>query len=441
MKETRLTHSEGVVASASSRLFPRACAVVWLLVLLVIFPAQDVLGQRRRGQRTRPATAGQPSQQQQNPPSPQNTSQDSFELLAAEASVAREGDRLDDAVAAYKKALVIRPDWAEGWWYLATIHYDRDNYAEAAKGFREAARLQPKAGATWAMLGICEFQLARYDDALIHIQQGRMLGIIDNQELTRVMRYHEGVISILKGEFEKAQQTLGTLSYEGVKGEDLIIALGLAALRLGVQPKLVDINYRDRDLIRRAGLAEHFAAQKNMSDAHREYDVLARDYAKVPNVQYAYGRFLLINRDEDGALAAFLRELENWPKHVLARCQVANIKLLHKDIEGGLPYAEEAAKQSPRLPLARYLLGRLLLEANQNQRAIQELEVAAQMVPNEAKIYFALARAYTRVKRKADADRARETFTQLSKQAQSEASAGASALPDEPPGADTTPQP
>ncbi len=425
MKETRLTHPSA------------ARAIVWLLALLVMFPAQDVLGQRRRSPRAR----GQQQQQQQPAQTPQNTPQGNFDLLAAEASVAREGDRLDDAIAAYKKALAIKPDWAEGWWYLATIHYDRDNYAEAAKGFREAARLQPKAGAAWAMLGLCEFRLALYDEALIHIQQGRTLGLGDNQELTRVMRYHEGVLSILKGEFEKAQQTLGTLSYEGLKSEDLIIAHGLAALRLGMAPRQVDINYRDRDLIRRAGLAEHFAAQKNMSDAHREYDVLARDYAKVPNVQYAYGKFLLMNRDEEGALAAFLRELENWPKHVLARCQIANIKLLHKEIESGLPYAEEAAKQAPRLPLARYLFGRLLLEANQNQRAIQELEIAAQMVPTEAKIYFALARAYTRMKRKEDADRARETFTRLSKQAQNEASAGASALPDDAPGADATPQP
>jgi predicted Zn-dependent protease len=157
-------------------------------------------------------------------------------------------------------------------------------------------------------------------------------------------------------------------------------------------------------------------------------------------VQYAYGRFLYVNRDEEAALAAFQRELENWPKHVLARCQIAYIKLQRKDIEGGLPLAEEAVKQAPRLPLAHYLLGRLLLEAGQNQRAIEELEAAAQMVPNEAKIYFALARAYTRVRRKEDADRARETFTRLSKQA-SEAQGGSSALPDDNVAPERSPQP
>ncbi len=194
-------------------------------------------------------------------------------------------------------------------------------------------------------------------------------------------------------------------------------------------PKQVDINYRDRDLVRRAGLAQHFAAQKNMSDAQREYDMLARDYGKVANVQYAYGLFMMTNRDDELALAAFEREIQNWPKHTLARCQIANIKLRNKDIEGGLKYAEEAVKMAPRLPLAHYLLGRLLLEVGQSERAIQELEEAAQMVPSEPKIFFALARAYNKANRKQDAQRARETFTKLSQSAQTEGQS--SVLPDD----------
>jgi tetratricopeptide (TPR) repeat protein len=408
-----------------------------LLSLLVVSVTWSASGQQPRAPRTDTVPISRPAGETQSAPP------GDFAQLAAEAEAARESDRLEEAVSAYHKALALQPRWAEGWWYLATILYDQDSYAEAARAFREAARLQPKAGAPWAMLGLCEFQLARYDDALNHIQQGRQLGLGDNAELTRVMRYHEGVIAILKGEFEKSQQTLGTLSYEGLKSEDLIIALGLAVLRIGVLPKQVDINYRDRDLIRRAGLAEHFAAQRNTSDAQREYDLLARDYAKVPNVQYAYGRFLMMNRDEDGALAAFQRELVNWPKHVLARCQIANIKLTHKDIEGGLPLAEEAAQLAPRLPLAHYLLGRMLLEAGQNVRAAQELELTANMVPGEAKTYFALARAYTRLHRKEDAERARETFTRLSKQAtEGEGQGGIdSALPADAAAADKPPQP
>ena len=392
----------------------------------------NIKGQRRV-QQPGSAPAEQVAATPRESAGPQN-----FDTIAAAASAARESDKIDEAIGLYRQAVALRPSWAEGWWFLGTLYYDRDNYSQAAQAFKQAAQIQQKVGAPWAMLGLCEFQLTRYDDARTHLDQARKLGLGDNTELVHVMRYHDGVLSILKGDFEKAQETLGSLSYEGLKSEELIISLGLAILRIGMTPKEITIDYPDHALIRRAGLAEHFAAEKNMSDAQREYDMVARDYAKAPNVQYAYGRFLLMNRDDEGAQAAFQRELQNWPKHALARCQLANIKLRNKDIEGGLPLAEEAVKIAPRLPLAHYVLGRLLLDAGQNDRAIAELETVSQMVSNEPKIYFALARAYTKAKRKQDADKARATFTRLS---QVEDAGQGSGLPDDNSTTDKPPQP
>jgi tetratricopeptide (TPR) repeat protein len=388
-------------------------ALAYCLLLSGFAPAS---AQRRAAQQRRPATTV--AAQQPAPATPSPAAQQEFEQVAAQAAAARDGDRVEEAIGLYKRGLALRSDWTEGWWFLATLYYDADNFAEAARAFSVAARQQPKAGSPVAMLGLCEFQLGKYDDALTHIQRARALGVGDNQELTRVMRYHEGLLSILRGEFEHAQQTLGTLSFEGLKTDDLIVALGLAALRRGMLPRGVTNSYPDRDLIRRVGLAEHFAAQKDIADAQREYELVARDYAKTPDVQYAYGRFLFANRDDDGALAAFQHEIENYPKHALARIQIAYIKLKNRDPEAGLPFAEDAAKLYPRLPLSHFVLGRMLLETGQNARAVEELELARQMAPEYPQIYFQLARAYAKANRKADAERARETFLQLNKKAE-----------------------
>jgi tetratricopeptide (TPR) repeat protein len=422
MKEIYL-RSQAQTVSAS------LCCLGLLGCLLVSF--LGALGQQRRAQR-QPASAGQQQAGTEGHPA---TLPD-FDKLAADASAAREGDRIDEAIALYRKALALRPQWAEGWWYLSTLYYDHDNYPEAARGFKEAAQLQKKAGSPWVMLGLCEFQLARYDDAYSHIQQGRELGIGDNAELNRVMRYHEGLLRLVKGEFERAQQTLGILSYEGLNSEDLIIALGLSVLRMGMLPKQVDINYRDREVVRRAGLAEHFNAQKDISDATREYELLAKDFPKFPNVQYAYGRFLLASRDNERAVAAFQHELENSPKHALARLQIAYIKLLNKEAVEGVPLAEEGVRLHQRLPLGHYILGRLLFDAGQNARAIEELELAKSLRPDEPKVYFALSRAYAKANRKADAEHAREIFTRLSQQGDQAAGGGdvrGDALPDDNP--------
>jgi predicted Zn-dependent protease len=116
--------------------------------------------------------------------------------------------------------------------------------------------------------------------------------------------------------------------------------------------------------------------------------------------------------------------LENSPKHALARLQIAYIKLKNKEPEQGLQLAEEAVKLSPRLLLGHYILGRMLLDAGEAERAISELELSQKMAPEEPKIYFALSRAYTKVGRKADAERARQTFTRLNAAAEAAAAQG-----------------
>ncbi|CDM64384.1 tetratricopeptide repeat protein [Pyrinomonas methylaliphatogenes] len=377
----------------------RATGVSCLAVLLCcLLAVQDVAGQKRRSARQ---GAGASSQE--------------FARLAAQAAEAREAGRIDEAIEFYQKAVRLRPRWDEGWWYLATLLYDRDRYAEAARAFERAAALHPQAGIAWAMLGLCEFQLRQYDAAFAHIQRGRELGLVQNEELLRVLKYHEALLFLLKGDFETALQRLDVLANQGLNTEELIMALGLALLRIPILPSQLDPTSRDRELIRRLGWAELQAAQKNFTDAQREYERIAAEYAKTPNVQYAYGRYLVSRRDDDKALAAFKREIENSPQNGLARLQIAYIKLKNREPAEGIPFAEEAVRLNPRDPLAHYILGRLLFDLGQTARAIESLETARTLAPQEPKIYFALARAYARANRRADAEQAREMFLKLNK--------------------------
>jgi tetratricopeptide (TPR) repeat protein len=382
--------------------------VSYSLFLLIVVCSFPVIAQQRRPK----APAQAPAQQQ------------SFDQLKEQADQAREAGRLDEAISLYRKGVSVRPNWIDGWWYLATLLYESDRYEEAIGAFKRTTVLQPKVGAPWAMLGLCEFRLGDYDNAARHLQQGRRIGVGDNRELGRVMRFHEGQLLLLKGDFDAAQTIFAALSYDNLNHEDLIIAHGLASLRLGMIPSQVKPDYRDRDVIRRIGFAEHQAAQKNMGDAQRSFDQAVADYSKTPGVQYAYGKFLLNRRDEDGAVAAFQREIGNSPNHALARIQIAYIKLSNKDAASGLPYAQEAVNLHPRLPLSHYILGRVLFETGDNAKAITELEVARRLAPNEPRVHFALSRAYAKAGRKVEAEQARETFARLNKQVESDGVSG-----------------
>lgn len=382
---------------------------VAVFCLLFFFPAQ---AQQRRA---RPAA--KPNKAQAN-------KQANFDQLKTQADEAREAGRLEDAIELYRKAVAARPKWIDGWWYLATLLYDRDRYAEAIPAFKQVTALQQQAGAPFVMLGLCEFRVGNYDNALGRIRQGRQIGIGNNRDLDMAMRYHEGMLLMLKGDFETAQTLFGALSYENVNREDLIIAHGLAVLRLPMLPSQVPPDYRDREIIRRAGFAEHLAAQKNQGDARQEYERLAADHPKAPGVQYACGRYLLTQRNDEGAIAAFKKEIENSPNHALARLQIAYVHMRNKEAEAGLKFAQEAVELHTRLALGHYILGRILFELGENAKALESLETARRLSPNEPRIHFTLARAYARAGRKAEADQARETFARLNKIAEEAAAKG-----------------
>ncbi|HEU0174153.1 MAG TPA: tetratricopeptide repeat protein [Blastocatellia bacterium] len=357
------------------------------------------------------ALSAPPSWAQQRPTPPGN-----FDQVAARAEQARSANRIEEAIELYRKGLSLRSRWAEGWWYLGALLYDRDAFADAAVALSKATALNPKVGTAWVMLGLCEFKLGRFNEALTHIRQGRKLGASADPQFKQVTLYHEGVLLIGKGDFEQAQETLGQLSRDGVENEDVINALGLSVLRINFSD-LIAGDSTLRQLAQRAGLAEHLAAQKKFDEALGEYERLVADFPTKPNVQYAFGRYLLTSRDEERAVVAFQHEIENNPTHLPAHLLLANTKLSLKDFDGGIPYAEKAVKLNSQSALGHYILGSLLLETDQTARAITELETAGRLQPNEAKIYFMLGRAYARDNRQKDAAAARATFMRLTKQA------------------------
>jgi tetratricopeptide (TPR) repeat protein len=336
--------------------------------------------------------------------------------LSAQAEQARLANRPEEAIELYRRARAGRPGWAEGWAHLGSLLYGRDAYGEAAEAFGKSVSLDGSIGTTWVMLALCEFQLGRADEALAHIRRGRELGTTPDPQFRQVMLYHEGLLLLDKSEFERAQETLALVSAEGVENEELLMALGLSVLR--IRPADLPPGESSlRQLVARAGRAEHLAAQKKNDEALREYERLKMDSPGTRNVHYAVGRHYVAVREPAKALTAYQEELERFPDHVPARLGIAAIKA-ETDPDAALAYAEEAVRLNPRIPLGHYLLGTLLLHTKDTNRAIGELELAQRAVPDDPRVYYALGRAYARARRPGDAERARDTFKRLTDERQ-----------------------
>src|SRR5260370_15418502 len=95
-----------------------------------------------------------------------------FERLSKQATAARMDGKAEEAVRYYKASLAARPAWAEGWWYLGSLLYDKNSFTEARDAFAQLVKYETKASPGWAFLGLCEFETKQYADALAHLERG-----------------------------------------------------------------------------------------------------------------------------------------------------------------------------------------------------------------------------------------------------------------------------
>lgn len=387
--------------SGSARVVRMVVTAAGLLVAIVM--ARDIMAQSSNAQ-----SATSESQ--------------AFEKLAQRADEARAGNRSDDAISLYRRALALNPKWAEGWWSLGTLQYDGDRYAEAELAFEKVVALDSKQGTARAMLGLCEFELGQSEKALKDIEASKNLGVLEDEQLRDVVTYHEAVLLQRVGHFEAAKEALSSLCRNGMRSSELADAFGLVALRMrdAAPPNPATEAGQVVELVGRAAC---LTGAKEYDAAKSEFQMVIVRAPNFPLVHYAFGSALIDARDLPGAVKEFDKEIADHPKEVLPRLRIAAAEY-KVDSATGLKYAEEVVELEPALPLGHYLLGLLLLDTGSYERAVGELEIARKAFPAEGRIDLSLATAYAHVGRSQDAARARAEFARK-KQTEQEASEGA----------------
>jgi tetratricopeptide (TPR) repeat protein len=336
-----------------------------------------------------------------------------FERLVEAGADARLHERWEDAIAQYSKAVKIKPDYVEGYWYQGTSYYSLDNFAKGAESFRKVVRLAPKNGAAFAFLGLCEFGLKDYDRALEHLLQSRILGVGDTADLGNVARYHAAILMSRADQFEQALETLGEFASEGNDNPRIIEAMGIATLRMAMLP--TELPPDRREMVLMAGRASYMMATRNTASAGKAFQALVSRYPENANVHYAYGVYL-IQEQPDQAIEEFKRELEIQPAHPSSLMQIAFEYLKRSDGQAALPWAQQAVAAAPNSFPAHKALGQALLETGDVDGAIKELQLGITLAPDSPGLHFALARAYQRAGRAEDAARERELFTRLDRE-------------------------
>jgi len=347
----------------------------------------------------------------------------SFEQLAARAREALDANDVPEAIRLFGHATKLQPAWSEGWWHLGTLQFDSQRFTAARDAFTHFVAAERKqAGPGFAMLGLSEFHLKRYPEALAALERGLNLGLGPNPDFNRLTLYHDGLLNTLLGQSEIALPRLNraanliaaanpTAAREAVFADtELLDALGTAALRIPKLPS--ELLPAQIPLARQAGRAQALIALQDRVAAEAEFKQLLALYPSEPGVHYMYGVFLL-KENPPLAVDEFRKEIQVSPAHDAARVQLALALLGTADYEQGLKYAKEAVALAPNNFVARVACGRLWLELGKTGPAVRELRAAVRLAPGSPDAHFALSRALAQAGQKAEAAQERQKFERL----------------------------
>lgn len=338
-----------------------------------------------------------------------------FDELARQAAAAREADQVPQAINLYQQALQLKPDWSEGWFYLGTLNYDSDRYADAQQAFAQFVKLADKP-AGWAFLGLCEFETGSYAPALEHLQKALRVGLAP--EIEQVVRFHQTLLLTRLGLFERALKGYKDLVRRGIHDPTLIAGLGLNSLDKPMLPREVPPD--QREFIIAAGRTAYIWMSGDPAKTEEAFHVLLERYPTAPGVHNFYATYLLsshpaylLGSQPIAAQRELRRELELNPHCVEARAMLALLLLQGGQAADASSYAKKAAEDGASSPLAQYVYGLTLADPKE---AAAHLEIAARIDPNNLEYHLALAHVYSRSGRYDDAVRERKISIQLARE-------------------------
>ncbi|KAA6460356.1 tetratricopeptide repeat protein [Acidobacteria bacterium AB60] len=322
-----------------------------------------------------------------------------FDLVAHQAEAARAESRLPEAIRLYREATGLRPSWADGWWYLGSLLYDQDRFAEAAKAFQHLT-VDPKyRGSAHAFLGLCEYETGRYDDALAQFRAWAGSGWAGTRELRDVGYYHFALLLTRNGEFIKSLALLTSITQQLGDTPEIAEAMGLASLRVTDLPENYPPELRERIWL--AGKATLYA-QQNPALFERADEYAARLEARYPHQPEIHAfRATLYGFEKKSADAEreYREELKISPNHVPSLVALVRIDLQRDDTVEGIVLARKATSIEPGNAEAHHLIGRILFADGDLAAAAQELEAAKQLAPTTPAVRAHLAMVYGKMGR------------------------------------------
>jgi tetratricopeptide (TPR) repeat protein len=296
-------------------------------------------------------------------------------LYVVEAELHEKANRLDDAVASYRKALAIDARLAAAELGIGRIELARGDVDASLQHLERAAELEPGSGSIQAMLARALNRAGDREPARAAAELARALPPVVGLEDRVMASVLERSVSV-----SGYQRRAAEAEARGDFGRAEELLRHLVALR----PREADFHYN---------LANHLSRTRRVEAAAETYRKALELDPEHPGALVNLGILRAQAGERPEARALFGKALERDPEHAGALASLGRLLALEGDFPSAVRYFERALSSDPRQVETRYALAQVLRRQGRLEEAIAELSRAIALAPRRGDIQLDLATA------------------------------------------------
>jgi tetratricopeptide (TPR) repeat protein len=304
----------------------------------------------------------------------------------------------------FQQVIAAAPTLSDGYLGLGLAQLQEGKTDEASHALKRASDLNPRLPGAHMFLGIAQFRMGQAELAEASLRAETALNPNNTEALTWL-----GIVELEGGHPERATDPLDQAAALSPKDANILYYAGRAhsLVAENFYKQLYQLD-PDSALVHRA-LAESLAASGQPEKAIEQYEAAVRKQPDNADLYEFLGEADQKVSRTDAATKAFEQALQLNPNSANALYGLGSMKVQAGKPEEGVQLLRKAELLHARPAPTDFYLGLGLAELGQTAEAVQWLERSLANQPSpfvEQSTYFQLARAYQKLDRKADAQRA-----------------------------------
>jgi tetratricopeptide (TPR) repeat protein len=287
------------------------------------------------------------------------------------------------------------PDYLTAWIALAQLAADGKKYADGVTLLGNVLSRDPQNLEGMLLQGRLELLQGQTAQAINDLE--RLANVFPK---VPVVHYQLALAHLANNENDKAVGNLNQALNLDPKYADAILLLAEIQIRNGnVAPAIVSLQQLTQQqpqiVPARLLLADGYRAQGSLDSAVQIYRDLEKAYPKDPQLPLLLGTTLLQQKKNAGARAEFDQALKLAPDYLPALEQAVNLDLMEKQYANAQQRVQQQIGQNPKTAVLQLLLANVLVVRGDTNQAESALLKAIELQPDAQQPYLMLARLYT----------------------------------------------